>query len=284
MGIRFSCHGCGKPLNIKTELAGRRGVCPDCQIRFRIPLKDAEYSTPIESGSQSASVSTESAVGSAVAAVLPEVATGSAAVAEPQAGEFVSESADLAQPSPVPTSTTPTAAQPSPSVASTTGSIIDALASDSDATWYVRPPSGGQYGPATGEVLKSWIEEGRVARNALLWRDGWLQWRDASEALPEIASTLPGGGNEGALSEGQSLFPQDAAASVMAPAVTQVSPIGSANNVDSSAVNSGALSGNSDIGSVRRRRSSNRLTLIAVLGVVVVGLCITLAVVASMSG
>ncbi len=48
MGIRFACHVCDKQLNIKQELAGRRGVCPACSSRFRIPLEDAERSTPID--------------------------------------------------------------------------------------------------------------------------------------------------------------------------------------------------------------------------------------------
>ncbi len=48
MGIRFACHECGKRLNIKSELAGRRGVCPACSAKMRIPLSDAETSTPVE--------------------------------------------------------------------------------------------------------------------------------------------------------------------------------------------------------------------------------------------
>ncbi|HBV61746.1 MAG TPA: hypothetical protein DEF45_01870, partial [Rhodopirellula sp.] len=48
MGVRFACHVCQKQLNIKRDLAGRRGVCPHCQSRFRIPLEDAEQSTPVD--------------------------------------------------------------------------------------------------------------------------------------------------------------------------------------------------------------------------------------------
>ena len=49
MGIRFACHECGKRLNIKNEFAGRRGVCPACSAKMRIPLSDAETSTPSKS-------------------------------------------------------------------------------------------------------------------------------------------------------------------------------------------------------------------------------------------
>ena len=37
MGIRFACHACGKRLNIKSELAGRRGVCPACSQTISHP-------------------------------------------------------------------------------------------------------------------------------------------------------------------------------------------------------------------------------------------------------
>src|SRR5688500_2225794 len=36
MGIKFRCPN-GHKLNVKSFLAGKRGVCPDCQATFRIP-------------------------------------------------------------------------------------------------------------------------------------------------------------------------------------------------------------------------------------------------------
>ncbi|MEL7264252.1 MAG: hypothetical protein AAFP69_05500 [Planctomycetota bacterium] len=48
MGVRFACHVCGKRLNIKTELAGRRGKCPACGQRFRIPTSDQELSIVLD--------------------------------------------------------------------------------------------------------------------------------------------------------------------------------------------------------------------------------------------
>ena len=60
--------------------------------------------------------------------------------------------------------------------------------------WYVRPPSGGQYGPATAEYMHRWIEEGRVSGDSLVWRDGWADWQPASTVL---AGLLPGQANPG---------------------------------------------------------------------------------------
>ncbi|TWU62405.1 GYF domain-containing protein [Crateriforma conspicua] len=140
MGIRFACHHCGKRLNIKNELAGKRGVCPECKKRFRIPLSDADFSISVDTGDDEASD-------------------------------------DTGQKPPV---------QPA-----VTAPIADSLLDDPDAAWYVRPAEGGQYGPATSETLAQWIDDGRVAHDALVWRDGWPQWRPAPEAFPERVDKLP---------------------------------------------------------------------------------------------
>ena len=127
MGIRFACHHCGKRLHIKAELASRRGVCPACRGRFRIPAADAPASTPVDAS-------------------------------------------------------TPT---PAPPTASSPASSMDVMDHDATAKWYVRPPAGGQYGPADRHLLSEWITQGRVAPDALVWRDGWPQWRTASECMPD---------------------------------------------------------------------------------------------------
>ncbi len=61
MGIRFQCEHCQHGLNLKSELAGRRGICPKCKGKFRIPtdsvasdakadsaLLDSEASSSVE--------------------------------------------------------------------------------------------------------------------------------------------------------------------------------------------------------------------------------------------
>ena len=37
MGIRFYCHACDKRLNVKSFLAGKRGICPHCGAKVEIP-------------------------------------------------------------------------------------------------------------------------------------------------------------------------------------------------------------------------------------------------------
>lgn len=54
------------------------------------------------------------------------------------------------------------------------------------AQWYVRPPSGGQYGPADAKLLTQWITENRVTTDSLIWFDGLTQWTVARAILPEL--------------------------------------------------------------------------------------------------
>jgi hypothetical protein len=85
MGIRFSCPN-GHKLNVKENLAGKRGICPACGAKFVIP--SAGDSGPV-TGSQAASVAaaTQSAAGSAVAApsIVIALADAPAAPAAPVA-------------------------------------------------------------------------------------------------------------------------------------------------------------------------------------------------------
>ena len=46
-------------------------------------------------------------------------------------------------------------------LANATDQLLGIFAESSDAVWYVRPPSGGEYGPARGEVMQKWLAEGR---------------------------------------------------------------------------------------------------------------------------
>ena len=62
----------------------------------------------------------------------------------------------------------------------------DPLTEAPDSVWYVRPPSGGQFGPATADVMRSWLNEGRVGSDSLVWREGWEDWREADGVFPSL--------------------------------------------------------------------------------------------------
>jgi hypothetical protein len=130
---------------------------------------------------------------------------------------------------------------------------------DPDVLWYVRPPAGGQYGPASSEVMRSWIDENRITPSTLLWRQGWSQWRSAREALPGLLLPVP---------------PADATAAQPAAAATATTA------EDAPGSEPIILFGQSGIGQVRNARSQRRLTLIillAVISIVLVGLLLFIA-------
>ncbi|WP_436717638.1 GYF domain-containing protein [Roseiconus lacunae] len=283
MGIRFACHACGKPLNIKNELAGRRGVCPKCKERFRIPESDAKISLPLEEQHQAVHEQDETRENRS-AGLSEGVSTGQAYAGEQQSAvatlprtqtavKAAPTQAALSRPTPVPTAkpnsakTKPNSQPPAPQPS--VDNAPDILSGDDPATWYVRPPSGGQYGPAETSVLRDWIDEGRVAKSALLWRDGWPQWREAAEVLPEIAERLPGAVNVGQTGGAQSTAQGAALGKTKSIAAEKTSPLDP------------SLAGTAKIGAARRKRANQRMTLVAVLGALVVGLIVTLVLVAS---
>ncbi len=154
MGIKFHCPN-GHRLNVKSFLAGKRGVCPKCGAKMRIPtasepaLVHSELDSEVDEEESDASHH-------------PAKSNGSGAVAAPAA----------------------TAATTADHAAAATAD--DPIAEAPAAIWYVRPPSGGQYGPARGEIMRRWIAEGRVSSDSLVWREGWTDWQNAGKLFPVL--------------------------------------------------------------------------------------------------
>jgi hypothetical protein len=238
MGIRFRCPN-GHKLNVKSFLAGKRGVCPDCGQTFRIPPEGTDDSSvvamplpsrrtgmaPAEEDNLAES-DFEAAVAVAAAAVsepvkgaaegvvflppmpgrdlpsaqarggqspqvlrAPRLAHQSPVAEAPAAGIFFpAPAAAAAQPGPVTTTPQPVPAPAPPPPPAPTDPIADAP----QAVWYVRPPSGGQYGPARGDVMRKWIAEGRVSSDSLVWREGWSDWREAGPLFGSLTTSAAG--------------------------------------------------------------------------------------------
>lgn len=162
MGIKFRCHACDKKLHVKAFLAGKRGVCPRCGAKVRIP-HESQVTARATSG--------KPAVGEH--AVATSSGAPSAALTEATSADAVA--ADEAAPQP----TTP---QPA-------AAVVDPIAEAPDVVWYVRPPSGGEYGPASGEIMQRWLDEGRVSSDSAVWREGWSDWREAGGVFPKFATS-----------------------------------------------------------------------------------------------
>ncbi len=165
MGIRFRCHACNEPLHVKFFQAGKRGRCPQCQMRFRVPNEDSEFSIPLESSNRE--------LGKVVVSVSEQES--------PQV-ELQATAVATLEPSPV---------EPAP-VQPESKETPQSLLAHGDARWFVRPPSGGVYGPADTSTLNSWISQRRVTADSYLWRDGMEVWRIAVEMIPDAFVAAPG--------------------------------------------------------------------------------------------
>jgi hypothetical protein len=258
MGIRVVCPN-GHKLNVKSFLAGKRGVCPHCGAKFDIPAAKDHAAKSDSSDEKVQSVgkvstasgaatatSTSSAelrashlakaagtarrdmpaapaavpvapvtpVGQGVAPVAPVKPVAGAPVAAVQASPVQAATGGMAPVSAVPlgaaqpVSAQPVAAQPlglpgmSPlGLGPTAGvpaaivrpAVPDPLAEAPEASWYVRPPSGGQYGPAKPHTIREWMAQGRITADSLVWREGWPDWKLAGATFPSLGAGAPGG-------------------------------------------------------------------------------------------
>ena len=288
MGVRFACHNCGKRLNIKNDLAGKRGKCPQCNERFRIPLSDQEYSEPLDDDSDQPAEppieptsapqsSAERNSGAAQQSSQPLKSSHRVAASTEPADEVVAswehppQSSASSPQSPASTSAeSPRPQQAGGKAADAGTSVPNASSSNTSSAppsentadseynplteegvmWYVRPPAGGRYGPADGPTILSWIGEGRVTPDTLLWREPWSQWKECRDIVPmpdEPAKPQPTG----------------------TPSVAQPQAIsGSPAAVSTTKATGGSSSPydpDSYLGAKKRQKAKRRATLIAVL-------------------
>jgi hypothetical protein len=170
MGIRFYCPN-GHKLNVKEFQAGQRGICPTCGVKMQIPLASTRPSSRDEAAQTG----------------------GGAPDSPPTSGATVVASGATAV-MPSPAAVMPPAPVASSAPSAPTVGVADPLVEAGNVVWYVRPSSGGQFGPAAAEVMRNWLAEGRVAADALVWREGWRDWQEAGVVFPNSSSglTIPG--------------------------------------------------------------------------------------------
>jgi DNA-directed RNA polymerase subunit RPC12/RpoP len=215
MGIRFLCPTCGAKLNVKAELAGKRGACPKCQAKILIP--------------------TESSDASAEDVAAPvAVATGPA--------------------SPAPSLAPP----PPPAPTNSAGG---------EARWFVRPPSGGQYGPALETVLRQWITEGRITPDTLIWREGDPEWQKASQAFPQLGAGFAASAS----------IPRPAAAKPSPVAPASPAPVGVALDASSTA-KSEIDASTAAAAMLLARRKRSRTTALMIMGGLIIAVLILLPI------
>ena len=172
MGIRFYCPN-GHKLHVKEFQAGRRGVCPYCGVSVDIPLTSTRESSKGKS-THKHSEDEESINLNAIAPDAAPDAVNAASFTSARQDREIELSAPREQPIVAPEPTYQTKPK------------TDPFAEAPNALWYVRPSTGGQYGPATAEIMKSWLDEGRINESSFVWREGWEDWKNAADVFEQI--------------------------------------------------------------------------------------------------
>jgi hypothetical protein len=162
MGIKFHCPN-GHKMNVKSFLAGKKGVCPKCGVAVEVPLvSEGEAAPALATATVAASPATAETI--AEDAEVPSIAEGigaeiESAVAAGSNGKSDNKSATKMPP---------------------------VIAQNPLAIWYTCTQSGDRYGPVSGEQLNNWLGEGRVTATSLVWREGWPQWQKAVAVFPSL--------------------------------------------------------------------------------------------------
>ena len=129
------------------------------------------------------------------------------------------------------------------------------------ATWYVRPPAGGQYGPAPANIFCEWLTENRVTRDSLVWRDGWPQWLVAGDVFQDYFGPVVPQGSVLAVATPQ----VNAASGTEQPAAPEfVAPLSLSDRA---------------LAARKRQRKKNYMIMIGVLATISIGLVVALVLV-----
>ena len=307
MGIRFSCHMCNQPLHVKDFQAGKRGRCPKCQGSFRVPAKDADFSLAVEESAALAMpakltakpTAEPNANAKAKPTAKPAAEPNANATAKPTAKAPAKPAAASQAPAKVDlsktgqhaaapqiatgktatgisTDTKPLASPPANEPVAMPASLLPLL----DARWFVRPPSGNQYGPATTQMLLDWIAEKRVTADALLWRDGLDTWFSARELIPE-----PFGGESNASTKSPQDIPPPA---VARPTTSSQKPVDAiaVPNVSASSISASSVSATSKaaIAMKKKKQLKQQWMVLGLLATMALCLVIALIVILTRGG
>jgi len=184
MGIRFYCPN-GHKLHVKAFQAGHRGVCPHCGAKVQIPYESTRPSSREEKAG-SPQVGEETELQIEPTPQPPDMASGPGT---PQPGVIPTvrplgptEAGYNQAPSAVPPSSPPMVTPIAP----------DPLDEAPEAIWYVRTPGEDQFGPASAEIMRSWLAEERIGPDYHVWREGWRDWLEAREVFPQWQETPAG--------------------------------------------------------------------------------------------
>jgi hypothetical protein len=187
MGIVACCPN-GHRIKVKDELAGKKGVCPTCAAKFRIPRKDA---APVAGSGDPLPTARVVAIDPEIAARLPRATP----IDDGDTVSAIAPQMPDAQPDFVlvtdePDDAPPPAAEqdddPPPPV--TPRRIYAALDDLPESPWLIAVRGGEPSPPLNAAALGAWLDSGAATADHVVWREGWPEWRPLVDVFPGVIS------------------------------------------------------------------------------------------------
>jgi hypothetical protein len=172
MGIVSFCPQ-GHRIKVKDSLAGKKGVCPTCGARFRIPSASVE---PPASGVGATPLPEAKimSLDATIAARLPRalLLNSESAPARPGANGPVNDARR----------------EPAEEDAELVVEEVrrhPLIAERPDLAWCLAVPGGTASEPMQADAMQAWLDAGRATGDELVWRADWSEWRPIAGVFPE---------------------------------------------------------------------------------------------------
>jgi hypothetical protein len=188
MGIVAFCPR-GHRVKVKDELGGRKGICPECQVRFRIPPAGTEL--PVARVVSLDPVMAERLPRAEVLGSddLLQAAGGSVQRDDGrEAPESDGVGVDALPPDAFePLDFEPLDRDPAEGGASARPAALHpAIAERPELAWCVAVPGGEPSPPYDGPALQRWLDAGSATGEEVVWRADWPQWVPIRTVFPQF--------------------------------------------------------------------------------------------------
>jgi hypothetical protein len=188
MGIVAFCPR-GHRVKVKDELGGRKGICPKCQVRFRIPPAGTEL--PVARVVSLDPVMAERLPRAEVLGSddLLQAAGGSVQRDDGrEAPESDGVGVDALPPDAFePLDFEPLDRDPAEGGASDRPAALHpAIAERPELAWCVAVPGGEPSPPYDGPALQRWLDAGSATGAEVVWRADWAQWVPIRTVFPQF--------------------------------------------------------------------------------------------------
>lgn len=190
MGIIAYCPH-GHRTKVKDFLAGKRGVCPTCGVKFRIPEKSEEPLAgdifddppPVDPPQPVVGVTAQESP-QPTAEFLADLPTARQLFLEPERIERLPRAVRLGEA--MPAAESQLGVRPTDFVAPPAAAVPAVVADRPDLLWSIAAPGGDPSDPITAEELLTWLESGGVRGDEYLWRSDWPEWRPLVDVFPDF--------------------------------------------------------------------------------------------------